>query len=128
MRAELIEELKNKYPKILEKSYDYAFEDGWYNLLNVAFSLIQTHVERIEKEDEFRITQLKEKFAGLRIYNDGEDEYIDGVISAIESMSYYTCEVTGNVGFRCYKGGWVRTLCKEKMEELGYSPTKGSDD
>lgn len=128
MRSELVEELKKRYPKILEKSYDYSFEDGWYNLLNVAFSLIQNHVRRTGRENEFRVTQVKQKLAGLRIYNDCGDEYINGVVSAVESMSYYTCEVTGNLGFRCHNGGWIRTLCEEKMKELEYKPTKGNDE
>lgn len=57
-------------------------------------------------------TQVKEKFAGLRFYYSGGDDYIDGVVSMAESMSYRTCEECGAPGTST-QGGWVRTLCEE---------------
>lgn len=125
MKPELVEELKNKYPKILEKSYDFSFEDGWYDLIDMACALVQSRLQRLNKENELKFTQLKEKFGGLRMYKEGYcDDYIDGVLGAVESLSFRTCEVTGNVGFRCYRGGWMRTLCPEQMEKLGFKGEK----
>lgn len=56
--------------------------------------------------------QVKEKFGGLRFYYNGGDDYIRGLVSMAESMSYVTCETCGNPG-KSTKGGWIQTLCKE---------------
>ena len=72
--------------------------------------------EKIEKEKEkissVQFVQVKEKFGTLRIYHTGEgdDPYIDGVISMAESMSGVTCEQCGNKGTLSTKG-WHHTLC-----------------
>jgi len=129
MKHELVEDLKNRYPKILEKSYDFLFEDGWLNLIETACFLIKSHLELVKKEEDFKLTQIKEKFGGLRMYHEGYcDDYINGVLHTVESLSFRTCEFTGNVGATCFKGGWRRTLSVEKMEDLGFSPTKGLND
>lgn len=54
--------------------------------------------------------QVKEKFGGLRFYYSGGDDYISGLKSMAESMSYVTCEECGNPG-KPNSGGWIRTLC-----------------
>lgn len=56
--------------------------------------------------------QVKEKFGGLRFYYSGGDDYIRGVVSMAEEMSYRTCEECGAPG-TTDKGGWIRTLCEE---------------
>jgi len=125
MKEDLVKRLKNKYPEILEKSYGFSFEDGWYNLVDVACHLIQSRLKIISKQNEFKFTQLKEKFGGLRMYKEGYcDDYIDGVLNIVESLSFRTCEITGSVGFRCYNGGYLRTLCPEQMEKLGFKGEK----
>jgi hypothetical protein len=129
MSPELIQKLKDKYPVILEKSYDYSFDNGWYNIVECAINLIQIHLENRNQVDNFRFTQLKEKFSSLRIYREGYyDEYIDGVIRFAESISSKTCEVTGKPGQKCVKGGWIRTLCEEQRKILGFTNPKGDND
>ena len=60
-----------------------------------------------------KIAQVKEKFGNLRIYCDGEDEYIRGVISMGEALSRSICENCGtNENVSKNKNGWVTTLCK----------------
>ena len=56
--------------------------------------------------------QVKEKFGGLRFYYNGGDDYIRGVVSMAETMSYTTCEVCGSPGNLRGKH-WVQTLCDE---------------
>lgn len=60
--------------------------------------------------------QVKEKFGGLRFYYDGGDEYISGLSSMAESMSYVTCEVCGSAG-KPNSGGWIKTLCDAHKRE-----------
>lgn len=77
--------------------------------------------ERVVPEpvEQVVATQVKEKFGGLRFYYNGGDDYIRGVVDMAEEMSYVTCEECGAPG-KLRKGGWVRTLCDEHAEELGY--------
>jgi hypothetical protein len=59
-----------------------------------------------------RIAQIKEKFGGLRVYIDGNDDYIRGVISLAEKLSYSICEDCGtNHNVTQNKKGWIRSLC-----------------
>ena len=63
------------------------------------------------------VTQVKEKFGGLRFYYDGGNNYIDGMVSFAEAMSYKTCEFCGtthNVGQT--NKGWIFTICKECID------------
>ena len=60
--------------------------------------------------------QIKEKFGTARIYynTEGQDDYIDGLVSMAESMSKTTCEECGNAGtIGNHSGGWIKTLCDE---------------
>lgn len=63
--------------------------------------------------------QIKEKFGTLRFYYDGGDEYCRGIEAMAESMSARTCETCGTPG-KLRHGGWVRTLCDQHAEEMGY--------
>lgn len=59
------------------------------------------------------ITQIKEKFGGLRFYYSGGDDTTYGMVSLAESLSYKICEKCGttiNIG---QTSGWITTLCKE---------------
>jgi len=57
--------------------------------------------------------QIKEKFGGLRIYYNGSDPYIDGLIAMAESFSFRTCEVCGKEGKSRACGGYAYTSCDE---------------
>lgn len=89
--------------------------------------------------------QVKEKFGTLRFYYDLEFEpniqelyksgkypdltkvveryqsFFDGIVHMAEIMSERTCEITGNKGELCVRGGWYKTLCEEQAKELGYT-------
>lgn len=71
-------------------------------------------------------SQVKEKYGTLRFYTNGNDEYVDGLISMAESMSARTCETCGSPG-KTRRGGWVRTLCDKHAEEQGYIENSDED-
>lgn len=68
------------------------------------------------KVDWVRISQIKEKFGGLRFYYDGGDDQISGFVDMAELWAGHTCEKCGNKGER-RSGGWVRTLCDHHEAE-----------
>ncbi len=64
-----------------------------------------------------QISQIKEKFGGLCFYYSGGDDYIYGLVSLAESLSYKICENCGstiNVG---QTQGWVYTICKKCLNK-----------
>lgn len=87
----------------------------------------------------FTVFQIKEKFGSLRIYSSLEavdhdwdifdkDSYdknlfrlqhtINGFICCLQTISYYTCEVTGQPGIIRDLNGWLKCLCDEEFEKL----------
>lgn len=95
--------------------------DGWYNILDSLCYMIKQHEENIqdrknhypdEKVEYFpvKFDQVKEKYGGLRVYFSGGDDYVEGLVSMAESISYKTCEVCGSPG-KPNDGGWISTLC-----------------
>jgi hypothetical protein len=127
MTDELEKKLIEKYPKMfvisesdITKPYPmFGIEcgDGWYNLLDELCNSIQFHIDHnmynVEKESaQVVVEQIKEKFGGLRFYFRGGDDFIDGLVSFAESMSYKTCEFCGtNQYVTKNTSGWIQSLC-----------------
>jgi hypothetical protein len=57
-----------------------------------------------------RVSQIKEKFGGLRFYYSGGDDYIGGLVRMAESWAFTTCEVCGNPGEMRFSE-WNQVLC-----------------
>lgn len=64
------------------------------------------------------VSQIKEKFAGLRFYIDDVDERFDKLITAAEHLSERTCEECGKPGKQDTFGGWMNTFCEEHWTRL----------
>lgn len=64
-----------------------------------------------EKVKQVIVSQVKEKYGGLRFYVDYGDDSVYGMIRMAESMSYRTCEECGNPG-EPNSEGWIRTRCE----------------
>ena len=133
MRPELQDKLYAEYPIIFaQKDLDMtktamcwgiSCGDGWYDLIDELCENIQNHVENFNrnKPEEARMvcqaTQVKEKFGGLCFYTYGGDEYIDGMISFAESMSYHICTECGQRSEKNESNrGWIYTLCNSCKE------------
>lgn len=74
-----------------------------------------------------KIDQIKEKFGGLRFYYSGGDKQIAGMVRFAEHLCERTCEVSGEKGELCARGGWLKTLSastREKDVYKDYKPTK----
>lgn len=80
---------------------------GWLWLLDATFS----YVSELGSSERWHTTQIKEKFAGLRIYYSGHPgDDGDDVVEAAEMISHYICDVCGGLG-KVRKGGWWTTRC-----------------
>ena len=105
----------------------YTLEDqidnvgrGWQYLCKIADAYIK------ENYPDYRITQIKEKFGGLRFYyslppdDDAgcqEGEQVSRIVQAIETLSYVICETCGAPGSLRSIGYWQLTRCDEHYDE-----------
>lgn len=99
-------------------------DDGWFGILNSLCAAIDTHIRNggWTFDEPYRFFQIKEKYAGLRVYDHGHNDFIAGAIHVAENLSYQTCELCGSPGAVCCATGgyWLKTLCRQHMEEREY--------
>lgn len=129
MTPELDKVLVEKYPKIFKDRYGnmqqtamcWGFEtgDGWYQLIDRLCRSIQSHIDSNPHLNISQVVavQVKEKFATLRFYIRGGNEYINGMIAFAEAMSAKICERCGNHGKTLDDGGWYKTRCEQHEKE-----------
>jgi hypothetical protein len=136
MNDELQNKLYEKYPQLfvnkdktpMQSPMCFGIEtgEGWYEILSSLCWMIKQYEDSIiwqtewnqktnpeYKSDYFpvKFDQIKEKYGGLRVYFSGGDQYIEGLVSMAEAMSYKVCDVCGNKG-EANKQGWVSTRCE----------------
>lgn len=144
MDVELQDKLYQKYPDLFSNrtkspmescmSWGCEIGNGWFDIVSSLCWMIQQHennkrwhreylekndLEKLKSEPEYfpvKFDQVKEKFGGLRIYFSGGDDYVEGLVSMAEAISYKTCETCGQKG-EPNKGGWITTLCENCRDE-----------
>ena len=73
---------------------------------------IREPLERAGLTNKFYFTQVKEKYGGLCLYNNGATEEVLDIISKYEYLSQFVCD-------RCGKPadyqtcGWIENICNE---------------
>ena len=94
-----------------KQKWNYSPEcgDGWLRLIDRALGSMK------QRNSDFQIRQIKEKFGALRIYTDisNDDEFVWGIKDMAESISTTICEECGDSGRVSYKSGWTRTRCEK---------------
>lgn len=117
-----VEKLHKNFPDMFTQQYGgVAVSSGWWSIIETLCSQIDSHIKWKNKmaekypDDNSKcpqvvVTQIKEKFGGLRFYYDGGDDYIRGLVSMAELWAERTCEQCGAPGTVRY-GGWMKTLC-----------------
>ena len=138
MDAELQNKLYEKYPNLfsnrtkspIESCMSWGCEvgNGWYDILSsLCYSIVEYEnmikdnntcsekqfgepAQKYKNYCSAKFDQVKEKYGGLRVYFNGGDDYVDGLISMAENMSYKICETCGQKGYP-NKEGWIITLC-----------------
>ena len=103
--------VKDWYEKHLVDNY-WCIGKGWV-------PIVKRLCEDIIKADpECEVSQVKEKFGGLRFYTGGTTDEVFDLIENAEIKSFETCEVCGEPG-TLREGGWVLTLCDECAKKDG---------
>jgi hypothetical protein len=115
-----------KYPDLFNITFDGevlataypAVGPGWRDLLERALARIAAALAG-SPPDAFKLVQIKEKFASIRIYwhSDGLSEAaVASIVEAVdlaEARSACTCEQCGKAGELYVDDGWFRTACNE---------------
>ncbi|NBU82143.1 MAG: hypothetical protein EBS55_10900 [Flavobacteriaceae bacterium] len=116
--------------------YEFAVGDGWFKIL---FELVGAIKVNDQKKGDWitKVTQIKEKFGGLRFYVTGTSDKNWALIRNAEQKSYGVCEESGSeVEVGTWVQGWTQTLCRQialkryynKMDKNEFAvPTKFDD-
>jgi hypothetical protein len=102
--------------------YKYSFEigDGWFKIMYELVKGIKAN--DLKKGDWItKVTQIKEKFGGLRFYVTGTSDKNWALIRNAEQKSYGVCEESGSeVEVGTWTFGWIRTMCRQLALEKFY--------
>ena len=90
-------------------AFGFMCEKGWHQLIFDTLDKIEEIVVRDELD--IQVTEVKEKFGGLRIYLDGYTDEIDSFVQAAEKQSFKICEICGEPGKLREINGWLMTRC-----------------
>jgi len=94
-------------------SFGWECEEGWY-------PLIQHLIDELNSgfDDDIHVTQVKEKYAGLRFYVASAPAEAYDLIDRYEWLSYHVCERCGALwAVERIRNGWYKTLCDKCNEE-----------
>lgn len=121
------EQLIQKYPKIF-KQYEgnpgmvnwYGVPQGWLSIIDKLCGAIQSYVDNTTRyingnptnPPQPTLTQMKEKFGGLRFYMEDSDDYVEGMIRMAEYMCDNTCQDCGTEENLGVTSGWISVLCR----------------
>lgn len=117
-------ELLKKYKWLERKDSNTSFHlfgiecgDGWYFLLDdLLFNIDRVLTGDPKLAEDFMVSQIKEKFGGLRFYYYGGNDEIDEIVSAAEKRAETICEGCGKNGKVLELCGWLRCECPECHE------------
>lgn len=137
-----------KLAKSLKLFSDQHYADigpGWKSLLvgierKFTVKIAKRRIDDGVQEADIQVQQVKEKFAGLRIYVDhqgfSEDAVADifSILNFVETLSYRICEECGSPDVTTRTqvredgkpGGWLKTYCAvhHQMRDSGQDPWK----
>lgn len=82
---------------------------GWLNLVDIVYDNLPEGIE---------ITEVFQKWAGLKIRYNGENEHFQELTDMIYYMSQKMCEICGQSGNYAPVFGWETTLCEKHLKEL----------
>lgn len=130
MNEELTKRLIEKYPKIFTHEsgkpnyWSIDCGDGWYTLIEMLCDRIQSRCDCVKKsstlnsddwdiQTQFEAIQVKEKFGTLRIYGNGGDDYVFGLIEMAEQISSTICIQCGSNHNVKMTTGWITPFCEK---------------
>jgi len=132
LRQKLAKQIVDIYPKMFtfcvrlncepdpyeDYGKDMGVGIGWYPIIKKLVETIHENDTRLNLEKNInhitKVTQIKEKFGGLRFYVTATSDENWEAIKKAEEESFFTCEECGSkedVGR--WNDGWILTKCKK---------------
>jgi hypothetical protein len=90
---------------------------GWLPLIYETLDKIQAIVDRDGLD--IQVTEIKEKYGGLRIYLDSDTDEIFELTQIAEEQSYNICEECSKPGKLHNVKGWWMTRCEACLKKEG---------
>jgi len=97
--------------------FGFDIGNGWIPIMRELCEKIQVIIDNNPEYDDFRFTQVKEKWGGLRVYCNYDPPEIDALIDDAVAKAYATCEVCGKEGSLREDLSWIVTVCDEHYED-----------
>lgn len=108
----------------MHKPYDWTlaedFPRGWWKAFGIQFcEELRAELIKYNYLKEYRVVQIKEKFASLRFYDNGypKDSEISDIIGDYSCLSENICIVCGRPDTPVIDTGWYEPLCKSCYEK-----------
>jgi hypothetical protein len=114
LTREQMEEVFSAFKHV--RNAHFGTDEGWDMLIYKLCCRIESHLAWNNPEGYIVITDVKEKFGGLRFYYDNYSksvDYISGMVDFAENMSEVICERCGRPGIFRGELPWFKTLCDE---------------
>ena len=120
----------DKIPKDFDYSYTEldAMPDGWRKAFGLQMcEELKQELIKINKMDEFRIVQIKEKFGELRFYTNWVTDEIEAIINKYTKLSKKTCINCGKPA-TVITTGWISPFCNDCIKDINdnYEPIEES--
>lgn len=90
-----------------------AMDSGWHKAFGIQMcEEIKAQLKKEHNLYKYRIIQIKEKFGGLRWYDECSSREIKNIIQKYEEISYKTCIICGKPATKI-SNGWICPYCDE---------------
>ena len=125
---------RNRWTDEIPKDFDYSYTeldampDGWRKAFGLQMcEELKQELIRINKMDEFRIAQIKEKFGELRFYTNWVTDEIEAIINKYTKLSRKTCINCGKPA-TVITTGWISPFCNDCVKDINdnYEPIEES--
>lgn len=130
---ERIKKLRENEPKV-EPKHPYELfgiecDKGWEKLYQPIIDYIEDYNKDKEGDDRIEILQIKEKFAGLRVYLSKYTDELRSMIEDAEADSYHTCEVCGkHINKPITEHHWIYPMCRKCFDEMNEKRQKAMEE
>ena len=125
---------RNRWTDEIPKDFDYSYTeldampDGWRKAFGLQMcEEVKQELIKINKMDEFRIAQIKEKFGELRFYTNWVTDEIEAIINKYTKLSRKTCINCGKPA-TVITTGWISPFCNDCVKDINdnYEPIEES--
>ena len=116
---------RNLWTDKVPEDYDYTYirgehevPDGWFRLFLMYCKAIRPALVENNYLDQFRFSQIKEKYGQMRLYDFGAPAGVRDYEWLYSGYSEFVCQRCGN--FAKYRTVyWVEQLCNECLNNIG---------